>query len=712
MHPKFMAFQVMLSLFLSFSALGAGDHSKAIIIDLPEDIMARQFAEPIISRLTADDSAAIASMRFDSDTLKVLAILVDWNNRPSTYAAKEFDSLLFSRDFWPGGSVADYYREVSYGQLVVTGDVYGWHTAVSYNSNFDFEQLLDVLDPYIDFSKYDGNQDGYVDAVVFVRSGNGQEASHDLNDIWSYAMRYSPAYSPGPYDRVRVPNWNTSPETIPLHDPLYPPDFTGESIISNIRVYCHEMAHNIGLPDLYDYDAKLDTTTYFTPNDANDHPVYDWCTMGYGGYGIFSISSVTPSHLCGWNKKQAGWIEPTILERGEYRNLVLTNIETTNINSLYLLPIDMTDGEYFLLEYRNPNSLGRYDKFDSDFSVYFPQNLAYGCDRLDRGLLVTHVHDSLGAYYWRINSGLPGYPHYTVAVEDAGYNPSRNMNTNPEGHVTDTAQWWYPYETRKGACFSNDVPGQETFGPSTYPNSNGYYGPTGITVRVDSIVAEKLYAYVICDLDGDGVPDNVDNCRTSANPTQADADGDGVGDACDACTDTDSDGFGNPGYATNTCTVDNCPTVGNPTQADADGDGIGDACDACTDTDSDGFGNPGYASNTCAIDNCPLVANPEQEDTNGDGVGNACCCVGRVGDANSVGIYPQEVTISDIQTLVTAKFIQGKCDGIVQCLTEADVNQSGGVSPKCSDITISDIQTLVNHLFIAGPANAPLKSCL
>ncbi|MCX6834657.1 MAG: hypothetical protein NTW07_05910, partial [candidate division Zixibacteria bacterium] len=88
------------------------------------------------------------------------------------------------------------------------------------------------------------------------------------------------------------------------------------------------------------------------------------------------------------------------------------------------------------------------------------------------------------------------------------------------------------------------------------------------------------------------------------------------------------------------------------------------------------------------------------------------CCEGRVGDANGVGTYPKEVTISDIQTLVTAKFIQGTCDGIVQCLSEGDVNQSGGANPTCGDITITDIQILVNHLFIAGPTNAPLKDCL
>jgi len=135
--------------------------------------------------------------------------------------------------------------------------------------------------------------------------------------------------------------------------------------------------------------------------------------------------------------------------------------------------------------------------------------------------------------------------------------------------------------------------------------------------------------------------------------------------------DMDQDGLSNEN--------DNCPEIPNPDQLDSDGDGIGDVCD-----------------------NCPGTYNPAQ----------GCCC-GRVGDANGVGTYPQEVTISDIQLLVTAKFISSlPCEQNLHCLTEADVNQSGGANPACKDITISDIQTLVNHLFIAGPANAPLKECL
>ncbi|HYV84597.1 MAG TPA: choice-of-anchor D domain-containing protein [Patescibacteria group bacterium] len=152
---------------------------------------------------------------------------------------------------------------------------------------------------------------------------------------------------------------------------------------------------------------------------------------------------------------------------------------------------------------------------------------------------------------------------------------------------------------------------------------------------------------VALDFDGDGVIDSVDNCTTVSNADQADADGDHVGDvcddcpsapdttqvdsdgdkigdACDPCTDSDHDGWGNPGLPATTCALDNCPFVSNVGQSDLDGDGIGDACDTCTDTDGDGAGDPGFPVNTCRQDNCPHLANPDQRDTDGDGIGDAC----------------------------------------------------------------------------------------
>ncbi len=91
------------------------------------------------------------------------------------------------------------------------------------------------------------------------------------------------------------------------------------------------------------------------------------------------------------------------------------------------------------------------------------------------------------------------------------------------------------------------------------------------------------------------------------------------------------------------------------------------------------------------------------------GNGGGSCCVGRVGNANGLG--GDEPTIGDISVLIDAKFITGTCDGIIACLSEADINQSGGSNPTCNDITIGDISMLIDYLFITGPTLG-LHNCL
>jgi Tol biopolymer transport system component len=168
---------------------------------------------------------------------------------------------------------------------------------------------------------------------------------------------------------------------------------------------------------------------------------------------------------------------------------------------------------------------------------------------------------------------------------------------------------------------------------------------------------EIFLAVCAIDTDGDGIPDDLDNCPEIVNPDQSDTDGDNLGDDCDNCPDlsspdqTDSD-QDERGDLCDNCPIDqnqdqldadsddvgdvcdSCPDIANLNQNDYDNDGIGDVCDDCTDRDQDGYGNPGFPNNTCFLDNCPQYTNPNQEDTDSDRVGNPCDNCPTVSNAN------------------------------------------------------------------------------
>ncbi len=83
--------------------------------------------------------------------------------------------------------------------------------------------------------------------------------------------------------------------------------------------------------------------------------------------------------------------------------------------------------------------------------------------------------------------------------------------------------------------------------------------------------ARLAYVSIVAwDTDGDGRPNENDNCPFIYNPYQEDGDRDSIGDVCDS--DRDGDGVPNA--------IDNCPDCHNPGQMDRDGDGFGDDCSA------------------------------------------------------------------------------------------------------------------------------------
>ena len=143
----------------------------------------------------------------------------------------------------------------------------------------------------------------------------------------------------------------------------------------------------------------------------------------------------------------------------------------------------------------------------------------------------------------------------------------------------------------------------------------------------------------IPDSDGDGIPDEEDNCPNEANEDQANYDGDAAGDLCDA--DADNDGYLGEGVDcddTNPLVHPDAPEVCDEIDNDCDGtiDGPGaqDATVFYEDTDGDGYGNSsaslaecelpsGYTAEPGDCDDTNLEINPAAEEVC-DEVDNDC----------------------------------------------------------------------------------------
>jgi M6 family metalloprotease-like protein len=270
-------------------------------------------------------------------TVKLAVIAAQFPDVPPIKTIDEIGQEYFGAN----NSLAEYYREVSYGELSITGDVFGWYTLPYPQSHYG-KNCLGINDA--DCSGSDGSWQIAQDAVTamnnsvdlqnydyfaFVHSGNGQESSKISDDVWSVT------YMSGVYVQ-------TNSRTLSAFNVVAEREARG---MVPLGVYCAEFGHLLGLPDMFN-----------TATGSSEMGPWELEEMGtWNGQPPGS----SPAEMSSWDRLKIGWLPQTDEE-------VLTQ-STSTISPLNPLEVPeglrvakiVTSSSFYLLEVRRPIGFDR-----------------------------------------------------------------------------------------------------------------------------------------------------------------------------------------------------------------------------------------------------------------------------------------------------------------------------------------------------------------
>ncbi|MBD5778006.1 M6 family metalloprotease domain-containing protein [Pelagicoccus sp. NFK12] len=322
---------------------------------LPDAVHRRSnLTEPQQADGTASATGSSASQWQGS--LKNLVVMLRFSNHSSRTLPSISDVDILMNEpgghptLAPTGSVWDVFQENSYGLLSLESTVTYWvdlpqteayyaggSSGLASSIHGALRSALDVInaDPNFNFTDFDQNGDGNIDAITFLHSGYAAEwggtsadGAYYTDRIWSHKWSLGSWYSS---EGVRVSNYHISPAVWG----------TSGSTIGRIGVICHETGHFLGLPDLYDGDDS-------NGDGKRGNGLGSWCLMA-NSWG-FDNSQRHPPHLSAWSKTQLGWMTPAVIDSaGTY---TLTQAETAP--HAFRIDNGYPSGEYLLIENRQP----------------------------------------------------------------------------------------------------------------------------------------------------------------------------------------------------------------------------------------------------------------------------------------------------------------------------------------------------------------------
>jgi M6 family metalloprotease-like protein len=362
---------------------------------------------------------------------KYPVLFIHGADTPETISVAEWSEQLYTVGTFESGSIRDYYREVSCNQFDIDGDVKGWYTAANAYSHYTpnngqdggaAELTVEAVDfaeaEGVDWSQYDNDGDGHVDAIIVIHQGM-DAAAGAANQIWSH-FGGIPTEMQRTYDGVIIDRYSIQAE------------LRSATEMATIGTFVHEFGHVLGLPDLY--DTEYSTTKYA--------PITNWCLMANGS-DLGNPWGAKPAHFSGWCKYKLGWHAANYADASG--NYTINATCTDPLQSIYILPINGSELEYYCIENRYPRFGGLFDRLPSRWAA---------------GLLIYHVDEAIGG------SNRASTPHWKVVAEDAQVHANASDKPNKDNG---------------DAAFSADA-GFVDFGMNSDPNTAGYYMPSGINI--------------------------------------------------------------------------------------------------------------------------------------------------------------------------------------------------------------------------------------
>ncbi|MGM9860998.1 MAG: M6 family metalloprotease domain-containing protein [Muribaculaceae bacterium] len=287
---------------------------------------------------------------------KGLVILVEYTDvkfnvaDPNDYFSRMLNEEGFS-DYGGTGSARDYFIASSAGMFEPQFDVYGpvtlAHDQKYYGANNYYDQdnapeqmvieACRALNPDIDFSEYDRDNDGYIDYVYIYYAGRGEASGGGSDTVWPHSWDILSAY-PGQtftFDGVTLSKYACSNEwEVSMVNGGYRP--------VGIGPFVHEFSHVLGLPDEY----ATSYTNSFTPGA--------FTVMDYGPY---NNDCNTPPLYSAFESYALGWQTPQAVGT-QSRNIALQPLSAEAADA-YIIS-DAGTNDYYLLENRQQQGWDAY----------------------------------------------------------------------------------------------------------------------------------------------------------------------------------------------------------------------------------------------------------------------------------------------------------------------------------------------------------------